>query len=251
MERIGERLIWHYVPGTDIEIPIGGINVLTIFNTLVVMGLLWALMWFAVRKVSRVPSRGQVVVEQYVKVFDGLVSSSLELPTRKENRKFFPLIATLFLFVCIGNFMGFIPTHYFEEPTADINCTLSLGIMAIVIATYCGVKTKGAVGFFSELLGPMWETKDETGMAKVAGKASALFFFPLNVIGEMAKVVSISFRLFGNIIGGSIIIIVVSTLVFNTFLPIGLDLFFVFFVGTVQAFVFTMLTLTYIAVAIK
>jgi F-type H+-transporting ATPase subunit a len=67
----------------------------------------------------------------------------------------------------------------------------------------------------------------------------------------MAKVVSISFRLFGNIIGGSIIITVVSTLVFHMVLPVGLDLFFVFFVGTVQAFVFTMLTLTYIAVAIK
>jgi F-type H+-transporting ATPase subunit a len=251
MERIGERLIWHYFPGTDIELPGGGINVLTIFNTLVVMGLLWALMWIALRKVTRVPGRGQVIVEQYIKVFDGLVSSSLELPTRNENRRFLPLIATLFLFVCIGNFMGFIPTHYFEEPTADINCTLALGLMAVVIATWCGVKAKGAVGFFGELLGPMWNTEAATGFAKVAGKASALFFFPLNVIGEMAKVVSISFRLFGNIIGGSIIIIVVSTLVFNTFIPIGLDLFFIFFVGTVQAFVFTMLTLTYIAVAIK
>ena len=250
MERIGERLIWHYIPGTDIEIPGFGINVLTVFNTLVVMAMLWALMWLALRKVTRVPGRGQVIVEQYIKTFDGLVSSSLELPTRNENRKFFPLIATLFLFVCIGNFMGFIPTHYFEEPTADINCTLALGIMAVVIATYCGVKAKGAVGFFSELLGPMW-SEEATGLVKVSNKASALFFFPLNVIGEMAKVVSISFRLFGNIIGGSIIIIVVSTLVYNTFLPIGLDLFFIFFVGTVQAFVFTMLTLTYIAVAIK
>jgi F-type H+-transporting ATPase subunit a len=251
MERIGERLIWHYVPGTEIEIPGGGINVLTIFNTLVVMGLLWGLMWIALRKVTRVPGRGQVMVEQYIQVFDGLVSSSLELPTRKENRTFFPLIATLFLFVCIGNFMGFIPTHYFEEPTADINCTLALGLMAVAIATYWGVKAKGAVGYFGELLGPLWQTGDAKGFEKIAGKASALFFFPLNVIGEMAKVVSISFRLFGNIIGGSIIIIVVSTLVFNTFLPIGLDLFFIFFVGTVQAFVFTMLTLTYIAVAMK
>ena len=96
-----------------------------------------------------------------------------------------------------------------------------------------------------KLMGPLWTDKG------AMNKASVLFFLPLNVISEMSKVVSISFRLFGNIIGGSIIIVVVSTLVYNTAFPIGLDLFFIFFVGTVQAFVFTMLTLTYIAVAIK
>jgi F-type H+-transporting ATPase subunit a len=251
MERIGERLIWNYIPFTDIELPLGGINILTLFNTVAVLVMLWAVMFLAVRNLTRIPGRGQAILERFFGLFDELVTSSLELPTREENRKFLPLISILFLFVCISNFMGFLPTHYFEEPTADINCTLALGMMAICIATYCGVKTKGAGEFFGELLGPMWDTGDATGGEKWAGKASALFFFPLNVIGEMAKVVSISFRLFGNIVGGSIIIIVVSTLVFNTFLPIGLDLFFIFFVGTVQAFVFTMLTLTYIAVAIK
>ena len=251
MEKIGDRLIWNYLPFTDIAIPGGGVNILTIFNTLAVMGILWLAMWLAVRNLTRIPGRGQVALETFIGTFDELVSSSLELPTRNANRKFLPLIASLFMFLCLGNFMGFIPTHYFEEPTADINCTLALGFMAIVIATTCGVKAKGAGEFFGELLGPMWHQEGAVGMEKWAGKASALFFLPLNVIGEMAKVVSISFRLFGNIIGGSIIIVVVSTLVFNTFLPIGLDLFFVFFVGTVQAFVFTMLTLTYIAVAIK
>jgi F-type H+-transporting ATPase subunit a len=85
----------------------------------------------------------------------------------------------------------------------------------------------------------------------VAGKLSTLFFFPLNIIGEISKVVSISFRIFGNILGGAIIITVVSHLTFYFVFPIGLNLYFVFFVGLVQAFVFTMLTLTYIAVGIK
>lgn len=251
MEKIGDRLVWNYLPFTDILLPLGGVNVLTILNTLVVMVILWGIMWLAVRRSMRVPGRGQVLLETFVGTFDGLVTSSLELPQRESNRKFLPLIASLFMFLCLGNFMGFLPTGLFEEPTGDINCTLALGTMAIVIATVSGVKAKGARGYFGELLGPMWIQEDAQGMAVVMGKLSALFFFPLNVIGELAKVVSISFRLFGNIIGGSIIIIVVSTLVFNTFLPIGLDLFFIFFVGTVQAFVFTMLTLTYIAVAIK
>jgi F-type H+-transporting ATPase subunit a len=192
------------------------------------------------------------MMELYTGIFDSLVSSSLELETREKNRRFFPLIGSLFLFLLLSNFMGFIPGGPFEEPTGDINCTLSLGLMGVFLATFCAVRVKGAWGYTKELLGPMWETEGASFGAAVAGKLSALFFFPLNIIGELAKIVSISFRLFGNIIGGSIIIIVVTNLVWNfSWLSIGLDLFFVFFVGTVQAFVFTMLTLTYIAVAIK
>ncbi|MCF6284031.1 MAG: F0F1 ATP synthase subunit A [Candidatus Hydrogenedentes bacterium] len=252
MESIGERLIWYYVPFTDIPIPLGGVNILTLFNAALVMLVLFGLAFLAVRKFAMVPGRAQLAAELFTGVFDDLVTSSLELETREKNRRFFPLIGTLFLYLLLSNFVGFIPTHYFEEPTADINCTLGLGIMGMAIATWCSIKTKGFGGYFEELLGPMWDQPDATGAAKFAGKASALFFFPLNVIGELAKVVSISFRLFGNIVGGSIIIIVVSNLVYNfSILAAGLDLFFIFFVGTVQAFVFTMLTLTYIAVAIK
>ena len=252
MESIGERLIWYYVPFTDIPIPLGGVNILTLFNATVVMFLILVLALLAVRKLTMIPGRAQLAIELYTGVFDNLVTSSLELETREKNRRFFPLIGTLFLYLLLSNFIGFIPTHYFEEPTADINCTLGLGLMGVLIATWCAIKTKGMGGYIEELLGPMWDQPEATGAAKIAGKLSALFFFPLNVIGELAKVVSISFRLFGNIIGGSIIIIVVSNLVYNfSVLAVGLDLFFIFFVGTVQAFVFTMLTLTYIAVAIK
>jgi len=252
LERIGDRLIWYYWPGTDIEIPMGGLNVLTVANTVLVLAVLFGLSYWAVRRFAMDPGRGQYMVEMYTGMFDDLVTSSLELDTLERNRRFFPLIASLFLFLLLCNFMGFVPTHWFEEPTADINCTLGLGIMGMAIATYCAVKTKGALGYFEELLGPLWHQEGATGGALIAGKLSAIFFFPLNVIGELAKIVSISFRLFGNIIGGGIIIVVVSHLVYNfSWLAVGLDLFFIFFVGTVQAFVFTMLTLTYIAVAIK
>ncbi|MBX3176713.1 MAG: F0F1 ATP synthase subunit A [Candidatus Hydrogenedentes bacterium] len=252
MESIGERLIWNFIPFTDIPIPLGGINVLTVINTAVVMALIFGLSWLAIRRRELVPGQAQMSLELFTGIFDGLVTSSLELETREKNRRFFPLIGALFLFLILSNFIGFVPTHYFEEPTADINCTLGLGILGMVIATWCAIRTKGAYGYFEELLGPMWHQPDAAPGAKIAGKLSALFFLPLNIIGELAKVVSISFRLFGNIIGGSIIIIVVSNLVYNfSILAIGLDLFFIFFVGAVQAFVFTMLTLTYIAVAIK
>lgn len=240
------------MPFTNIALPVGGVNILTIFNTIVVMIALFTLSRIAVRKLAQLPGRPQYAMELFLGAFDGLVCSSLELKTRTQNRRFFALIASLFMFLVLSNFMGFFPTGLFQEPTADINCTMSLGIMAIVIATYCGIKTKGIWGYTSEMLGPMWSQEGVTGGAMIVGKLSSLFFFPLNLIGELAKIVSISFRLFGNIIGGSIIIIVVSSLVYNfSWLAVGLDLFFIFFVGAVQAFVFTMLTLTYIAVAIK
>ena len=252
MERIGERPVWHYLPWTDIELPLWGVNILTLLNAFAVMSFLLLFSYWAVRRFAAMPGRAQYMMELYTGIFDGLVTSSLEFETREENRRFFPLIGTLFLFLLLSNFMGFFPTSLFTEPTADINCTLSLGLMGVSIATFCSIRVKGLWGYIKELLGPMWEVEDASFWAAVAGKLSALFFFPLNVIGEMAKIVSISFRLFGNIIGGSIIIVVVSHLVWNfSWLAAGLDLFFIFFVGTVQAFVFTMLTLTYIAVAIK
>jgi len=74
---------------------------------------------------------------------------------------------------------------------------------------------------------------------------------PLNVIGELAKVVSISLRLYGNILGGAIIILVVSDLVYSVAIPPFLNVFFGLFVGTIQAFVFTMLTLVYISVQVN
>ena len=78
------------------------------------------------------------------------------------------------------------------------------------------------------------------------------FMAPLNVIGELAKVVSISFRLYGNIIGGTIIIIVVSELILSLVLPpLLLVPFFGLFIGAIQAFVFTMLTLVYISLQVK
>jgi F-type H+-transporting ATPase subunit a len=72
----------------------------------------------------------------------------------------------------------------------------------------------------------------------------------LDAVGEISKVVSISFRLFGNILGGAIIMLVISSLVKFILFPVGLNLFFGLFVGTIQAFVFTMLSLSYISVAV-
>lgn len=245
MDSIGERYILYYLPFTDVRIPLGGVNPVTILNTLLVMAVLWAVMWLATRRLSLTPGRAQAAFELMAGGLDELVHSALELETPAQNRRFFPLVAAMFVFLTLANVLSFLPGPWFEEPTADYNTTLALGLLAMCIAVTCGVIAKGFWGYFQELLGPMWQ------QAGIAPKLSALFFFPLNFVGEVSKVLSISFRLFGNMIGSAVILIVVSHLVFYLVLPIGLILFFVFFIGVIQAFVFTMLTLTYIAVAMK
>jgi F-type H+-transporting ATPase subunit a len=88
-------------------------------------------------------------------------------------------------------------------------------------------------------------------LAATLGKLSALFFFPLHLIETLSRMLSISCRLFGNITGAAIVLTVLSTLSYGLVLPLGLNAFFLVFESAVQAFVFSMLTLIYIATSIQ
>jgi F-type H+-transporting ATPase subunit a len=181
----------------------------------------------ATRKISILPGPYQTLAEVMVAAFEGLVNDALD----EGNRHYFPMIITIFLFVWLSNMLGVIP--FLSEPTKDLNTPLAYGILGFFIAHYAGIKTKGIKAYLSEYVQPMF------------------FMAPLNIVGELSKVVSISFRLYGNIMGGSIIIMVVGNLVYDLVLPPLLNAFFGIFVGTIQAFVFTMLTLVYISVQTK
>jgi F-type H+-transporting ATPase subunit a len=175
-----------------------------------------------------VPGPWQQLAEFLVQWFRELVRDALG---DDYEEHYFPLICALFIFLLLCNWVGVFPGM--AEPTKDINTTLGLGIMGFVIAHGTAIKVKGLKQYLKEYFEPMF------------------FLMPLNVVGEVAKVISISFRLFGNTLGGGIIIIVVSHLIWGLVLPPFLYGFFNFFVGTVQAFVFTMLTLVYISVQIR
>jgi F-type H+-transporting ATPase subunit a len=122
---------------------------------------------------------------------------------------------------------------WLSEPTKDLNTPLGLGILGFIISHYAGIRTKGFKAYAKQYVDPIF------------------FMLPLNVIGELSRVVSISFRLYGNILGGAIIILVVSHLIYSLILPPFLIAFFSLFIGTIQAFVFTMLTLVYISTQVK
>ncbi len=224
MEGIGKVSHWVFYLGDTRLV----VNSTTLLMTWVVMSVVLTFAWVATRERSMVPGPWQKLAELFVQWFRELVRDALG---EAYEERYFPLICGLFIFLLCCNWIGVIP--FMEEPTKDINTTLGLGIMGFFIAHGTAIKVKGLKQYLKEYFQPMF------------------FLMPLNVVGEIAKVISISFRLFGNIMGGSIIIIVVTHLIYGVILPPFLYGFFGLFVGTVQAFVFTMLTLVYISVQIR
>ena len=224
MDKIGTVSQWVFYLGDTRLV----VNHHTLIMTWVVIGLTLLFAWLATRSRKMVPGPWQMIAELLVDLFKELVRDALG---EAYEERYFPLICALFIFLLLCNWIGIVPG--LEEPTKDLNTTLGLGLMGFIIAHGTAIKVKGLKGYVKEYFEPMF------------------FLAPLNVVGEIAKVISISFRLFGNIMGGSIIIIVVSHLIWGLLLPPFLYAFFALFVGTVQAFVFMMLTLVYISVQIR
>jgi F-type H+-transporting ATPase subunit a len=204
------------------------INLEVVVMTWIVFAIIIAIGLAATRQRGILPRPFQALGELIISVLYELTEDALG---KEMAKKYAPLICALFLFLLLSNWIGLVP--HLEEPTKDLNTTLGLGLMGFIIAHYAGIKTKGFKAYAKEYFQPIF------------------FMMPLNLIGELAKIVSISFRLFGNIMGGSIIILVVSYLTYNVLLPPFLYAFFGLFVGTIQAFVFTMLTVVYISVQVK
>jgi len=223
MEDLGKihQLIIH-IMGQDLTF-----NLESMMMTWIVIISLISFGYLAARKRNIIPNLVQVVGELIIGIFYDLTEDALG---KELGKKYAPLICALFMFLFLCNWLGIIP--HLEEPTKDLNTPLSYGILGFVLAHHAGIKAKGLKTYLKDYCEPMF------------------IMAPLNIIGELAKVISISFRLFGNIMGGSIIILVVSYLTFNLVTPPFLNAFFGAFVGTIQAFVFTMLTLVYIAVQV-
>ena len=203
-------------------------NLEVILMTWIAFLVIFLLGFLMARKRGMVPESMQVFGELLVSNLYKLTEDALD---KEMAKKYGPLICALFLFLLVSNWLGLVP--HLDEPTKDLNTPLSLGLMGFVIAHVAGIRKKGFKTYASEYFQPIF------------------FMAPLNIIGEFAKIVSISFRLFGNIMGGSIIILVVSYLTYSILLPPFLYAFFGMFVGTIQAFVFTMLTVVYISVQVK
>ena len=152
----------------------------------------------------------------------------------------FAIVVTLFIFIALCNIISIIP--WLEEPTKDLNTALALGCISFCYKEVQTIRTHGFSAYVKEFFQPFF------------------VMLPLNLIGHYSKVIALSFRLFGNIFGGAIILeiyrhAIAYSWISEIFGLLGLNLvvilFFILFEGLMQAFVFSMLTLTYINIAVE
>jgi F-type H+-transporting ATPase subunit a len=149
-----------------------------------------------------------------------------------EGRPYLPLIGSLFLFILVCNLQGLVPG--FDSPTANINTTLALALVAFSTTHYIGLKRHG-VGYVKHFMGPMW--------------VLAPLMLPIELVSHLARVISLTFRLFGNMIAKHKLLLVLALLApYIAPVPIlGLGLLVAF----VQAGVFTLLTMLYLSGSIE
>ncbi len=262
------------------SVPFGGFNLTTVVMTWMVMLFLITVSLIVSRNLKEKPGRLQVTMEKLVEFFKMLCEDTL----KERGIAFIPLIGAIFLVVWFSNLVGLIPLPHFEEPTSNVNFTLGLGIIAFITSHVVAIKVRGfipwakayffalplyvglpsvlvIVGFIGlkvsdsnlNYIWPLIVGMVISGYVLKLFLGSSVKFYipnPLDMIGEVGKVVSHSMRLFGNIFGGVIIMVVISKLTHYIFFPTLLSAFFGIFVGTVQAFVFAMLALVYISVLI-
>ena len=238
--------LWYPFSPFGITHPHTAVSGPILINTWIVLGAILALIIIA-RYCLRVHnSLGAYVVKSVIKSFKQLIEQSIGTFVYR----YYLFIGSLFIFIITCNLIALIP--YVEEPTQDLNTTLALGIIAFLYIQKEIIKIHGFWAYVKEYLAPV----------KIFFPLNLLIGFallPLKLLSEGAFVISLAFRLFGNIFGGAIIIKIArqalgSSLLYNTIATFnGFNLllvgFFIVFEGFLQAFIFSILTLTNISMA--
>lgn len=176
-----------------------------------------------VRGVKLLPERGQNFFEMIV---GGLEKFMLDI-TGPEGRFFFPFIGTIFLYILVCNLIGLVPG--FNSPTANLNTTLSLALCSFTLTHIIGIKFHGAK-YIKHFLGPVWWL--------------APIMFPIEMIGHVARIMSLSVRLFGNIFGKEMVLSILFGLAGLYLAPLPI-LFLGILVSFIQALVFMLLSTMY------
>lgn len=249
--------------------------------TLIIIVALTLFYWLATRRMRLVPRGIQNVGEALVEFLLGTVEGTAG---KRVGRRIFPLIATLFIFIIVANWSALLPgvgtigicekeanpaaqhaivaktaappqqetkpaggvpgaevycpagtafVPFLRAANADLNTTLAMALLAVLVVQIAGFAAHGVKGYLKELATP-WPLT------------------PIHIISELSRIISLSFRLFGNVFGGEVLVTVMFVLLgtiflgFGTFIFMGLELLF----GFIQATIFSTLTLVYIAVAV-
>lgn len=226
---------------------IGGVEIWiteTMINTWIICGfliLVAILINRSIKNPKRVPSGVQNFIEFLVEAIDKFVESVMG----KHAKRFSSFYAGMFFFILAANLSGLFlgPGTYFygdpngslidfmRPPTADIATTFTLALMTFFMTQGLGIQSKGFGKWAKGLTEPI------------------VFLTPLNIIGELANPISLSFRLFGNILGGTIIMGLYYNLPWFMMIgvPSALHAYFDLFAGVLQAFIFVMLSMTFVS----
>ncbi|WP_020674550.1 F0F1 ATP synthase subunit A [Geopsychrobacter electrodiphilus] len=196
--------------------------------TWLVMVILIVVAFVATRAVSLVPSGAQNLMEAVVSGVEGLLEETMG----EEGKSYFPLIATLALFILVSNLIALIPG--FAPPTANVNTNAALALTVFVITHAVGIRKHGA-GYLKHFMGPIWWL--------------APLIFIIEIIGHLARPLSLTLRLFGNMWGHEIVLMIFIALV-PLIVPVPMMLMGVL-IAFIQTFVFTLLAMIYIAGALE
>lgn len=192
----------------------------TITTTWLIMLVIILLAWLGGRNLEKIPGTFQNIMEILVDAINGLTKSTMG----EDKMKFAPYMGTLALYLAFANLSGLLALR---PPTADLNTTLALALMTFFATQYYGLRSKG-VGYLKGFIEPF------------------PLLLPLNIIGEIANPISLSFRLFGNIVGGVIIMGLLYS-VLPIVVPVLPHIYFDVFSGLLQTFIFLMLSMVFIS----
>ncbi|HLJ68696.1 MAG TPA: F0F1 ATP synthase subunit A [Chloroflexota bacterium] len=215
----------------------------TVLLTLLVCGVLLALgLYIRSHVTAGAPSRVQNAVEAVMQFLDNIIEDNLG----RDPGTIASIALTLFFFIWVSNLIGLLPVPtYLHSPTADVNCTFALALLVFILLHARYIRTSGLNAY----KGHYWTSSVVKGV--VLNPLSVL----LGIVNELSRPLTLAFRLFGNIIAGEVLLVVWAylagpsvgfgiTAIWNAiFVAYGI------FVGTIQAFIFTVLTVAYMAIA--
>jgi len=264
---------WLGVPQPDPKLPAGVVFhlfgfpitnsiVATWLTIIVLVGFSYAV----TRKVKLIPERLQTLLEF---VLDSLLKFCQSVAGEKNGRKFFPIVTTIFLLVIMNAWLSLLPgfgsitihtaegeVHLLRGANTDINMPLALALMSLVFVEYYGFRSRGIrylgkfvnVGRFFKGAGQLFRGKLKAGLSGMFTGLIDIFVGGLEALSELIRIVSFTFRLFGNMTAGEILLLIVIFLApWVLAIPFyGLELL----IGFVQALIFGGLTLVFLTLAV-
>ncbi|HUX86465.1 MAG TPA: F0F1 ATP synthase subunit A [Chloroflexota bacterium] len=197
----------------------------TVVTTWVIVAVLLVTAALAGRRVSYKASRSQAVLEWGITTLRGMLAEM----TGTTDDRYLPLVATVASFVLVSNLVPVIP--WVEAPTADINTPIALSLIVFFSVHYFGVRELGVINYLRKFAQPV------------------VLLLPINVLSQLTRTFSLAIRLFGNMISHQIIVAILL-LILPLMLPAVLEVFGLF-IGVIQAYIFTILTIVYIGSAVR